>query len=121
MGRKENLPRLSSASDGLSRASMFSSQSFNTMVSRVPDLQPFVLMNLANAIYKCRSALVELTTKSRSGRSLRDRLSSSEMTKLFVKSGIRITAGETKAVLKELGFNWNGPAASLQQLLGRLR
>jgi len=40
---------------------------------------------------------------------------------LLQKSGYKIQIGDLKALLKELGYNWNGPSCSIQQLLGKLK
>ena len=48
---------------------------------------------------------------------LRDTLSSSQIYSLFKRCGVVIEIGHLKALLKELGFNFNGPACSLTILL----
>ena len=52
---------------------------------------------------------------------MRDVLSSSQILKIFQKIGIRVKIGELKAVLQEIGFNWNGPSCTIMQLVQRLK
>jgi transposase len=67
-------------------------------------------MNYANEIYRIRQKICE---NIKAPMSLRDMLSSSKILQILQKSGFRIEIGHLKAVLKELGFNWNGPACSI--------
>jgi hypothetical protein len=53
--------------------------------------------------------------------SLRDVISSSQIYKILSKVGLRFQIGDLKALLKELGFTWNGPACSITQLLASLK
>jgi hypothetical protein len=48
-------------------------------------------------------------------------VSSSKIHQIFQKVGLRIDIRSFKALLKELGFNWNGPACSITQLLTKLK
>jgi hypothetical protein len=75
-------------------------------------------MNLANEIYSVRQALCQ---SIKGGTTLRDTLSSSKLQSLLATAGYRISIGNLKALLKELGFSWNGPACSVQKLLQRLK
>jgi hypothetical protein len=43
-------------------------------------------------------------------------MSSSEILQVFKKIGMYIDIGNLKALLRELGFNWNGPACSVYDL-----
>ena len=49
------------------------------------------------------------------------RKSSSKIHSILSKVGVRVEIGHLKALLKELGFNWNGPACSMTQLLTKLK
>lgn len=89
------------------------SQIGSTM-SRLPELAPFQLMNLANEIYSVRQALCQAV---KGGTTLRDTLSSSKIQALLSTAGYKVSIGNLKALLKELGFSWNGPACSIQKLL----
>ena len=89
------------------------SQVGSTM-SRLPELAPFQLMNLANEVYSVRQALCQ---SIKGGATLRDVLSSSKLQSLLSTAGYKISIGNLKALLKELGFSWNGPACSIQKLL----
>ena len=81
-------------------------------MSNVPDIGRMKIMLIANDIFKHRQALSESVTKG----SLRDLLTSSEIQVLLKRLGIFVDIGHLKAVLKELGFNWNGKACSLVSL-----
>jgi hypothetical protein len=50
------------------------------------------------------------------GGNLRDTLSSSEIQSLLRKIGFNIEIGIVKALLKQLGFSWNGKSCSLMGL-----
>ena len=78
-------------------------------------------MNFANDWYNRRSSLVEYVRSDRSGLTMRDVLSSSQILRIFQKIGIRVKIGELKAVLQEIGFNWNGPSCTIMQLVQRLK
>ena len=90
----------------------------NSTMSRLPELAPFQLMNLANEIYSVRQALCQ---SIKGGATLRDVLSSSKLQSLLLTAGYKVSIGYLKALLKELGFSWNGPACSIQKLLQRLK
>jgi hypothetical protein len=83
-------------------------------MTRVPELAPFQLMNLANDIYMRRSQIAILVQAKKFGYlTLRDQVSSSQLLKVLAKVGYRVEIGSLKALLKELGFNWNGTACSI--------
>ena len=71
-------------------------------------------MNLGNEIYSVRQGLCQ---SIRGGATLRDVLSSSKLQSLLLTAGYKISIGNLKAVLKELGFSWNGPSTSITKLL----
>mgnify|MGYP000985348669 CR=1 FL=1 len=56
-------------------------------------------MNFANEWYNRRSSIVEYVRSDKSGVTMRDVLSSSQILKIFHKLGIRVKIGELKAVL----------------------
>ena len=90
-------------------------------LSRVPELAPFQLMNLANEVYQVRQALCDNVRGGMGSLTLRDALSSSKIQQLLLNAGYKVTIGNLKALLKELGFNWNGASCSIQQLLAKLK
>lgn len=47
---------------------------------------------------------------------MRDILSSSEIMNILKKISIYIEIGNVKALLREFGYNWNGPACSFYDL-----
>jgi len=54
--------------------------------------------------------------------SIRDVLPSSKLQSVLLSTcAYRIHIGNLKALLKELGFNWNGPSCSVQELLRKLK
>lgn len=48
-------------------------------------------------------------------------MSSSKILQILSKVGYRVEIGHLKALLKELGFNWNGQACTMAQLLAKLK
>lgn len=53
--------------------------------------------------------------------SMRDLLSSSQIQRVLQQAGNRISIGNLKALLKELGFNHTGPSCSIKDLLQKLK
>jgi hypothetical protein len=74
-------------------------------------------MNLANEIFSYRTQIIDAIRNRMAAISLRDLLSSSKIQKVMLFAGIKISIGNLKAVLKELGFNFNGPSCSIKDLL----
>jgi|TARA_B110001450_G_C17661274_1_gene497348 hypothetical protein len=93
----------------------------NSAISKVPELLPSQIMHFCNEIYGLRAAIVAHLGSSKSAMSMRDVISSSQILKIFHQIGYRLPIGQLKAILKEIGFNWNGPACSLLQLINRLK
>ncbi len=73
------------------------------------------LMMVANEIYKRRSAISE-SIKSDARYSLRSTMSSSQIYSILKKAGIYIELPVLKSLLREFGFNWNGPSCSLYEV-----
>lgn len=86
----------------------------SSRITSVPDIGRMKLMIIANDIFKNRSAITEVLGRIKT--SMRDTLSSSEIMQILKKTGIFIEISNVKALLKELGFNWNGPACSFIDL-----
>ena len=83
-------------------------------ISRLPELAPGQLMNLAHQLYSFRQEVVGVIQKSTSALSLRDIISGSKIQMLWADAGYKITIINLKCVVKELGFNWNGKICSVQ-------
>ncbi len=83
-------------------------------MTNVPDVGRMKLMIIANDIYKHRSAISDILSQQKS--SLRNTLASSDIQSTLKKANIYIEIGNIKALLRELGFNWNGPACSFFDL-----
>ena len=94
--------------------SAYTRGSSKSRMSNLPDISKIQLSIIANDIYRNRQNITEAHQSE--GANLRDNLSSSELQALFRKAGMPIEIGVLKAVLKELGFNWNGKACSLMSL-----
>jgi len=90
-------------------------------MSRVPDLAPFQLMNLANDIHRERAAILDVVLNGMGSMTMRDQLSSSQIQKVLNLAGYRVQIGYLKALLKELGFPFNGSSCSAQQLLMKVK
>jgi len=83
-------------------------------MTNVPDVGRMKLMIIATDIHKHRAAIMEALSTSKS--SIRNTLSSSEIQQILKRVGIFVEIGNIKALLRELGFNWNGPACSFFEL-----
>ena len=94
--------------------SAYTRGSNNSRLTNVPEVSKVRLNLMASDIFKSRSDITELL-KSDHG-NLRDNLSSSEIQSLLKRVGLFIEIGHVKALLKELGFNWNGKACSMKSL-----
>ena len=88
-------------------------------ISHVPELEPAVLMNMAWEVYGLRTQMVNYAKSNQIG--LREMLNSTKLTKILTSLGYRIKIANLKALLKELGFNWNGSSCSLTQLIEKLK
>ena len=93
----------------------------STVISRVPDLAPFQLMNLAMDIKNLSKLILEKIQEGATSVSVRDQLSCSQIQKIVALCGYKIDISHLKALLKELGFNWNGKSCSIHQLLMKLK
>jgi len=83
-------------------------------MTNLPEIGRMKLMIIANDIYKNRSSISEALKQNNS--SLRNLMSSSEISSYFKKVNMFIEIGHVKCLLRELGFNWNGPACSFYDL-----
>lgn len=70
----------------------------------------------ATDIFKNRLAI---TDQQRLSGNLRETLSSSEILSILRKAGLNIEIVTIKALLKELGLNWNGKSCSLMTLFAK--
>ena len=72
-------------------------------------------MNMATEIYNQRASICEGIRSGTGVISLRDVLPSTKIMKVLSQTcAYKIEIGNLKALLKELGFNWNGPSCSIQ-------
>lgn len=93
----------------------------STFLSRVPDLAPFELMNMANSINLVRASLITMLQSSKSDKTMREVLTSSQIQRILTKVNVKIPVGHLKALLKELGFEWNGKSCSVLSLLQQVK
>ena len=70
-------------------------------------------MNLANSIYDNKQKIIEAIKLNYGNLSLRDQLNTQKIHRILYASGYHINFGELKALLKELGFAWNGSSCSI--------
>lgn len=71
-------------------------------------------MMIANDIYRNRATISEVLNKSKI--SMRDILTSSQIQQNLKKIGLFVDINYVKSLLKDLGFNWNGPSCSFYDL-----
>lgn len=84
-------------------------------MSKLPDLAPFQFMNMATDIFNQRASICEGIRAGTGVQSIRDVLPSTKLQKvLLITCAYKIEIGNLKALLKELGFSWNGPSCSVQ-------
>ena len=83
-------------------------------MTNLPEIGATKLMIIANEIFRNRAAIAESAKNGR--KSLRDVISSSEICSFMKKAGIYIEIGNVKVLLREFGFNFNGPSISLFDL-----
>jgi hypothetical protein len=111
------MSRVSSQSGGKSILSATS-----TVLSRLPELAPFQFMNMAHEIYVLRQKMMDaLNTPKFQTISMRDLVSSSKIQQIMAFCGHRVDIGHMKALLRELGFKWNGAACTLQQFFAQIK
>lgn len=91
----------------------------DSSMSVLPDLDPTILMSMAWEIFTLRTKLVPKAQQQKIG--LREILTSSKLLKLLQTVNHPLKIGNLKALLRELGFNWNGAACSLTQLIDKLK
>jgi hypothetical protein len=68
-------------------------------------------MNMAWEVHGLRTRIVSYAKSNHIG--LREILNSTKLTKILSALGYRIKIANLKALLKELGYNWNGASCSL--------
>ena len=91
----------------------------DSSMSVLPDLDPTILTSMAWEIFTLRTKLVPKAQQQKIG--LREILTSSKLLKLLQMVNYPLKIGNLKALLRELGFNWNGAACSLTQLIDKLK
>lgn len=91
----------------------------DSALTALPELDPTILMSLAWEIFSLRTKLVQKAKQQKIG--LREILTSSKMLKLLQLVNYNMKIGNLKALLKELGFNWNGASCSLTHLIDKLK
>ena len=94
--------------------SAYSRGSSNSRMTNVPDVSRVKLLMIATDIFKNRQAITDFQRVLQGN--LRDTLSSSEIQSLLKKIGLPLEIGVVKALLKDLGFNWNGKSCSMMSL-----
>lgn len=83
-------------------------------MTNVPEVPKMKLMIIANDIYKHRPAIAEVLKKHKI--SLRNVITSSEIQQFLKKIGAFIDIAHVKALVREFGYNWNGPSCSFYDL-----
>ena len=86
----------------------------NSKMTYVPELNRQQLMLVATDIYKNRGGISEVLRGANT--SMRSVISSSQILSFCKKVGIFMEIANLKALLRELGFNWNGPSCSFLDL-----
>lgn len=94
----------------------------STTISRLPELPPFMYMNMANEITLLRQKIFEAVNSAKfHGITFRDNVTSTKIQQVLAYVGLKIPVPNIKALLKELGFQWNGAAVTFQQLLKKTK
>jgi len=96
----------------MSAASRFTGR--DSKMTYVPDLSRQQLMIVATDIYRNRQPISEILKSANSN--MRVVMSSSQILGLTRKIGIFMEIAHLKGLLRELGFNWNGPSCSFLDL-----
>jgi hypothetical protein len=86
-------------------------------MSNLTEVSKMRLSMIATDIFKSRQVITE--HQKAEGSNLRDVFTSSEITSLLRRVGIHLEIGVVKALLKELGFNWNGKSCSMMSLFNK--
>jgi hypothetical protein len=86
-------------------------------MSNIPEVSKVRMQLIATDIYKSRQVITE--HHKMEGGNLREVLSSSEIQSLLKRVGLHLEIGVVKALLKELGFNWNGKSCSMMILFNK--
>ena len=93
---------------------MTAATGFST-VSRLPDLAPFQFMNMANEIHLMRQKIFEAVNSAKfHGFNFRDLISSTKICQVLTAVGLKYPVANVKALLRELGFQWNGAVITFQ-------
>jgi len=111
---KDMFDRHSEAKHGSVAKRPMSAVTKNSRMTNVPEIGRMKIMMIASEIYKNRNSIADSLGLSK--QSMRNVVSSSEIQGFLKKSGLFIEIGNVKALLRELGFNWNGPACSFVEL-----
>lgn len=107
--RKSSVGRLSQAAGSVA----------GSAISVLPELDPIILSSMAWEVFQLRSKVVATAQSQQIG--LREILTSTKLQKLLQSVGYPIKIQNLKALLKELGFNWNGAACSVTKLVEKLK
>ena len=84
-------------------------------MSRLPTVSSSSLMQYAQEIFNARRLVCDFVSQS-TKQTLRDTLSSTQIYQILKKNNVHIELQYLKALLKELGFKYNGPSTSLTLL-----
>lgn len=97
--------------------SAYSRGTQGSRMSNIPEVSKLRLQLISTDLFKSRQLITE-HQKSEGG-NLREVLSSSEIQSLLKRVGMPLEIGVVKALLKELGFNWNGKSCSMMVLFNK--
>ena len=91
----------------------------NSAITTLPEIDPVVMMSMVWEVFQLRKELVPKAKQEKIG--LREVLTSTKLLKLMHTCGYMIKHENLKALLKEVGFNWNGACCSIMQLIEKLK
>ena len=94
--------------------SAYSKVSGASRMTSLPEVSRMKLQIVAGDIYKNRSSITEVLQGMR--KSLRNTMTSSEIQSVLKRSNVHMDIVLIKSLLREFGYNWNGPACSFYDL-----
>lgn len=97
--------------------SAYSKGTQGSRMSNIPEVSKMRLQLISTDIYKSRQIITE--HHKQEGGNLREVMTSSEIQSLLKRVGLHLEIGVVKALLKELGFNWNGKSCSMMILFNK--
>lgn len=94
--------------------SAYTGASRGSKMSVLPEIGRMKMLSIAADILRRKAALIDLVSQGKG--SLRNEMSSSEISAALKRVGMYVEIGHLKALLREVGFNFNGKSCSYMAL-----